>query len=101
MMSVREGDRWSLPQDITDQLKAGDDSHATGLSYHGDTLLIYKEEGGKADIWMSVFRDTVWAEMWRLGKNINTKYWESAASLTPDGKHLYFSSNRKGGPLCI
>lgn len=97
MMSVRESNHWSLPQDITDQLNAGDDSHATGLSYHGDTLLIYKEEGGKADIWMSIYRDTAWAEMWRLGKNINTKYWESSASLTPDGKHLYFSSNRKGG----
>ncbi|NOY36835.1 MAG: OmpA family protein [Chlorobi bacterium] len=88
---------WSLPRDITDELRAEDDCNTTGLSFTGDTLLLYKEEGGKADIWMSIYQDTVWSEIKRLGRTINTKYWESAASLSADGKLLYFSSNRSGG----
>jgi len=31
------------------------------------------------------------------GPNINTKYWESHASVSRDGKTMYFTSNRKGG----
>jgi hypothetical protein len=31
----------------------------------------------------------------KLNDNINTKYWESHATLTQDGRRLYFTSNRK------
>jgi hypothetical protein len=30
-------------------------------------------------------------------EGINSSYWESYASLSADGKHLYFCSERKGG----
>ncbi|NJM15669.1 MAG: hypothetical protein HC896_10140 [Bacteroidales bacterium] len=33
----------------------------------------------------------------KLNENINTKYWESYASVSDDGKTLYFTSNRPGG----
>ncbi len=32
-----------------------------------------------------------------LNKNINTKYYESHAAISADGKKLYFTSNRDGG----
>jgi outer membrane protein OmpA-like peptidoglycan-associated protein len=32
-----------------------------------------------------------------LGKNINTEFWESSPSLSPDNRVLFFSSNRPGG----
>ena len=33
----------------------------------------------------------------KLNDNINTKYWESHATISHSGKKLYFTSNRKGG----
>ena len=88
---------WSNPVDITAQLDAGDDSRAVALSFTGDTLFLYKEEGGRADLWVSYHRDTVWTPMKRLGRNINTRYWESSCCISSDGKTLYFTSNRNGG----
>ena len=35
--------------------------------------------------------------MERLSKNINSRFFEMDASLSKDGKTLYFSSNRDGG----
>ncbi|MBT5750552.1 MAG: OmpA family protein [Flavobacteriales bacterium] len=34
---------------------------------------------------------------YNAGKSINTKYWESQGCFSPDGKYLYFVSNRPGG----
>ncbi len=97
MVCRREKKGWSPPEDITGQLDAGDDSRAVALSFTGDTLFLYKEEGGKADLWVSYYRDDIWTPMKRLGRNINTKYWESSCCLSSDGKTLYFTSNRDGG----
>ena len=49
--------------------------------------------------------DLYWAKRignrWSRPKNfeppVNTKYWESQPSISPDGKTIYFSSNRPGG----
>ena len=38
-----------------------------------------------------------WSQEYNLGKNVNSKKWETQASFSPDGKYLYFISNREGG----
>ncbi|MGD2035936.1 MAG: hypothetical protein PVF73_12815, partial [Bacteroidales bacterium] len=38
-----------------------------------------------------------WGPLEKLNDNINTKFWESHASLSDDGQYLYFTSNRTGG----
>lgn len=49
---------------------------------------------GDADIYVS-FRqqDGSWGEAINLGDKINTDAWEAAASVTPDGKYLFFNRN--------
>lgn len=49
---------------------------------------------GNADIYVS-FRqqDGSWGEAINLGDKINTDAWEAAASVTPDGKYLFFNRN--------
>jgi outer membrane protein OmpA-like peptidoglycan-associated protein len=56
-----------------------------------------KKKGGKdVDLYLSRFRNGAWTPGTPI--NINTPdYWESTPSLSPDGRTLYFSSNRKGG----
>lgn len=68
----------------------------------GKTMLFAKGNTGKrkgandVDIYLSRFRNGQWSEPQPI--NINTPdFWESTPALSPDGKTLYFSSNRKGG----
>ncbi|MBI1768629.1 MAG: OmpA family protein [Bacteroidetes bacterium] len=56
-----------------------------------------KKKGAKdVDLFLSRFRNGAWLPATPI--NINTPdYWESTPSLSPDGRTLYFSSNRKNG----
>ena len=47
--------------------------------------------------YVSRFVKYSWTPVEKLNKNINTKYYESHASVSSDGKKLYFTSNREGG----
>jgi outer membrane protein OmpA-like peptidoglycan-associated protein len=44
-----------------------------------------------------VYTPQGWSEPENLGANINTEFWESSPSLSPDNRVLFFSSNRPGG----
>ena len=54
-----------------------------------------KEEGyGKSDIYISFkLQDGSWSTAINLGDKINTSAWEASASVTPDGKYLFFNRN--------
>lgn len=52
---------------------------------------------GSCDIYKSDFVNGRWTMPENLGEQINSKSWESQPSISPDGKRLYFVSNRDGG----
>ncbi len=54
-----------------------------------------REDGfGDADIYISFKqKDGTWGNGINLGDKINTDAWEASASITPDGKYLFFSRN--------
>jgi outer membrane protein OmpA-like peptidoglycan-associated protein len=70
-----------------------------GLSLDGNTIYIYKASNKKlGDIYESKKVNGEWTKPEKLNKNINIKASiERHAALSPDGKKLYFSSDRKGG----
>lgn len=70
-----------------------------GLSPDGHTLFVYIDDnkGGNGDIFQSVDEDGAWSKPELLGKTINTNSHEPDASLTFDGKRLYFTSDKPGG----
>jgi peptidoglycan-associated lipoprotein len=68
----------------------------------GKTMIFAKGNNGKrkgaidVDLYLSRYRNGQWAEPTPI--NINQPdAWESTPALSPDGRTLYFSSNRKGG----
>lgn len=72
------------------------------FSPDGRTMVFAKGNTGKrkgandVDLYLSRFRNNAWTEPVQI--NINQPdSWESAPAFSPDGRHLYFSSNRKGG----
>lgn len=72
-----------------------------GISPDGSRLFLYKGKRRHGDIFYSDYdtEDDEWGRVKRLrGPKINTRrYHETSASVTADGKTLYFVSNREKG----
>ena len=74
-----------------------------GKSFHpfiapDESYLIFdgKRKGGYggSDLYISYRqKDSTWGEAINLGDKINTGGWEAVASVTPDGKYLFFNRN--------
>ncbi len=75
----------------------------TGKSFHpfiapDESYLIFdgKREGGygDSDLYISFRQQNgLWSDPINLGYGINTEAWEASASVTPDGKYLFFNRN--------
>jgi len=52
---------------------------------------------GRCDIYKSKKTGDEWSVPVNIGSPVNTSYWEAQPSISPDGKTLYFVSNRPGG----
>lgn len=52
---------------------------------------------GRCDIYVSHREGKDWGEPYNVGKPVNSEYWESQPAISPDGRTLYFISNRPGG----
>lgn len=73
----------------------------TGASFHpfiapDESYILFdsKKEGGygDSDIYISYRQQNgEWGDPINLGVNINTEAWEASASITPDGKYLFFN----------
>jgi outer membrane protein OmpA-like peptidoglycan-associated protein/tetratricopeptide (TPR) repeat protein len=68
-----------------------------GLSADGQKLLIYKDDAGDGNIYISQLNGNNWGPPQKLTENINSKSHEPSACITPDGSTLYFTSNMPGG----
>jgi outer membrane protein OmpA-like peptidoglycan-associated protein/tetratricopeptide (TPR) repeat protein len=90
-------DGWSTPVDITRQLGGYSRFYSNSITGNGKLLYLSMDDGGDGNLYYSERKDSVWSRIKNPGKNINSMYWESNGFITPDGKILYFSSNRTGG----
>ena len=88
---------WSNPRNIIPELGVDGDVYPTCLSWDGTVLYIYRSDDFIGNLYTSELKDGKWNPMVKLNDNINTKYWESHASISKDGNKLYFTSNRKDG----
>lgn len=93
----KAGSAWDTPKMISPNINDKYNDAAASLSPDGKTLFLYYEEGN-GDIYVSRYEGGDWTKPQPLNKNINTAlFWETSATLTADGKKLYFASNRPGG----
>ena len=74
---------------------------AQNISQDGEWLVFtgcnFPEGLGSCDLYISYLTKNGWSEPQNLGRNVNSEFWESTPSLSPDKKDLYFSSNVPGG----
>ena len=88
---------WSFPINLMFDFGVDGDCLPTSISNDGTELYIYRNDGFIGNIYVSYYVDEKWTPIKKLNENINTKYWESHACISSDGKTLYFTSNRKEG----
>lgn len=87
--------RWTEPVNLTPQLGVDQDYYTSSLSPDGRTLLMYRVDTYDGNIYMSHLEGETWSRVEKLNGNINTKYWESHATMSSDGTKIFFTSNRK------
>jgi len=86
------------PYKLDTTVNSNDHEASCGLSFNGDELFMYKAtKKDRGDIFTSTSDGITWSIPKRVEGEINTKKRESHASITTNGKKLYFTSNRKGG----
>lgn len=81
-----------------------EDTHEASATFNADgTMMIFAKsnDGDKkgrkeCDLYVSYFRGGQWTEPRLMSVNTKTS-WTSTPMLSPDGKTLYFASDRKGG----
>jgi hypothetical protein len=93
---MKDGE-WSKPVNLIPYLGVDGDVYPTSLSADGTEMFLYRNDGYIGNIYESKYYDEEWHPITKLNDNINTKYWESHACISNDGRRLYFTSNRKGG----
>jgi outer membrane protein OmpA-like peptidoglycan-associated protein/tetratricopeptide (TPR) repeat protein len=88
---------WGTPHNITLDIGLEGELFSTSINSNGTEIFLFKNDNGTGNIYSSVKVDGQWQKAKKLGKPINTRYWETFASISPNGQTLYFSSNRRGG----
>jgi len=91
--------KWSEPVNITKQLGTGNQQRTVpvSISSDGKELYLVRDDNDDGNIYVSFYKNDKWTRMKPLNKHINTKYWESHATITKDGNTLFFTSDRPGG----
>lgn len=93
--SFNEKERWTLAKNLGEPVNTSNRHDATcGLSVDGQKLYIYLDDtySGSGNIYECSLSGYNWSEPKKLPSAINTRYHESSASLSPDGKIVYFCS---------
>ena len=97
-MSIRQNNQWGVPELITPQIVSDGNLLPAGLSFDGTSLLLVKsDKRGNTDIWISQFNGSIWSPAEEITGEINSGFHEDHASFSPDGRYIYFSSDRRGG----
>ena len=95
--SYKKNKVWERPSNITRQLGGYDRFYTNSITGNGRMLVLFMDDGGDGNLYYSLRTDTTWSKIKSVGKFVNSIYWEAHGFITPDGKTMYFSSNRPGG----
>lgn len=99
--SIKVNGQWSKAKPLAGKVNTNFNEGAQNISQDGNWIIFtgcnYPEGQGSCDLYISYKTNNGWSEAENLGPVVNTDFWESAPSLSPDKRDLYFSSNQPGG----
>ena len=92
---------WSKSTSLSGNINTNQNEGAQNISQDGQWLIFtgcnFPEGRGSCDLYISYLTAEGWSTPENLGDSINTEAWESAPSLSPDKRDLYFASRRPDG----
>jgi outer membrane protein OmpA-like peptidoglycan-associated protein/tetratricopeptide (TPR) repeat protein len=94
--------KWSKAVPVGGKINTNLNEGAQNISQDGQWLIFtgcgYPEGQGSCDLYIAYkTKNGGWTEPENLGAIINTDFWETSPTLSPDKKDLYFSSSQPGG----
>lgn len=93
----KEDGTWSTPVGIDENVNTNGNEATINLTADGQQLLIYRDDNGDGNIYISDLEGDRWSIPTKLGSDINSQYWETHACISADGNSLYYVSDRPGG----
>ncbi|MBR6249780.1 MAG: PD40 domain-containing protein [Bacteroidales bacterium] len=89
---------WAVPKSISENINTKSHDATVGISPDGQLLLVYNGRNGGGNIELSELDGDDWSSPDELPRPINdNNAHESSACFSPDGKRIYFVSDREGG----
>ncbi len=98
-ISALHDSSWTAATSISKNTNSIYDEAPLYISPNGRKLYSYKsEKGASYDIWSSLLSpDSVWTMPEKLKHAVNSADFETGGSISPDGKRIYFCSDRHEG----
>lgn len=107
-VSFKQEDKWNPAYSVGAPLNSKLREGAPSLTSDGQTLILticesYGDYGqgrqglGSCDLFVSRLKSNQWTNPRNLGQVVNSKYFDSQASINSNGNEIYFSSTRPGG----
>ncbi|HAA13544.1 MAG TPA: hypothetical protein DCE41_18370 [Cytophagales bacterium] len=98
LVTYQNNGSWSTPVELEIQAASNANVGTAGISADGLQMLIFLSGANNSGSIYSVHKSgDHWGAPESLGNEINSRYLETTASLTPDGQTIFFASNRPGG----
>lgn len=91
-------DMWRTPISLPEIINMPKHNNSViGLSSDGQKMFLYRDKKGKGAIYVSTLEGLSWGTPKELPAPINSQYNEFSVALSPDGKKIFFVSDRPGG----
>jgi Tol biopolymer transport system component len=96
----RVGDAYGAPANLGPGINTPGEETDVYVSPDESYLIVIATERaggiGGDDLWLSVRRGDSWGALVNLGQPVNSSSYEYGPSVSPDGRHLYFTTHRRG-----
>ncbi len=98
-VSYNHNNTWTKAVPISPYINTDLHNACVGLSPEGNILIIFNTDKTlvSGDLYWSEFDGKTWSKPIKYDESINSSSVESSAAFAPDGKTIYFSSDRPGG----
>lgn len=94
----KKNDVWSKPKPLSSNINSELKEASVGMHPNGKMLLVYREDPECGNLYYSDLIDScIWSPLKKFPAPINSSANETHATISADGKVIYFTSDREGG----
>jgi outer membrane protein OmpA-like peptidoglycan-associated protein len=101
-ISKKINGEWQTPEEISENINTPFNEGTCSITADGKIMVFTACESsrksfGSCDLFITRKEGDQWSEPENMGPFVNSQYWDSQPSLSPDGSQIFFSSDRPFG----